>query len=469
MKRRRIQRLAAVALGLVTLLAAAELSLRVVGWCQQPRPSSDSDAAHTVLTLGDSYTYCPGVPPSESWPSQLGRVLEGQQPGAWRVVNQGANGQNTSTLLAELPQNLERYQPEVVVLMTGGANTWDLRGYRRHAQGDGLGTRLLDGLLRVRLVRLAVLVLGEPVMPDPPPLGDQGPPDASVTLAPGEPPPDDPAAAGCKDESWELFHLAQGLVDAAHHDSAAELYTQAMAISPDCPEILSSVGLVYIEIHREAQARSLLEQSIALDPTKAAYYGLLARVHQTRSDHGAATRVLVQGLTTPDTERNAYEKPRLMAQLLSVAGQEGSETWLAARHQLRELAQERPDMQPWLEDLEGSGAQREGIVQWAVDDITAIVQASQQSGAEVILMSYPLRHPRDWYGLFEELARELGVHFVDNLRSFDRHPERQTMFQPDGHCNELGNAHIAQNVLQALGSLGPRPSAERDLAGGGRP
>jgi tetratricopeptide (TPR) repeat protein len=460
MKRVRIQPFLAVALGLATLLVVAEFSLRVVGWCQQPRPSGADDAALTVLTLGDSYTYCPGVPPAESWPAQLERLLEGREPGAWRVVNRGANGQNTSTLLAELPDNLERYQPDVVVLMTGGANTWDLRGYRRHLQGDSLVARLVDGLLHIRLVKLAVLVLGEPTMPALQPVGDQGPPDASVTLAPGEPPPDDPMAAGCMDESWELFHLAQGLVDAAHYDSAVELYTQAIAISPDCAEISSSVGLVYIEIHREVQARELLVRAIDLDPTKAGYYGLLARVHQTRSDPVAASQVLVRGLATPATERNAYEKPRLMAQLLSVAGQEGSEAWLQAQGQLRALSSEHPDMQRWLDELEGSGSQREGIVQWAADDITTIVLASQRQGAEVILMSYPLRHPRDWFGLFEELARELRVHFVDNLRSFERHPEHQQMFQPDGHCNELGNAYLAENVLQALGSMGQEPDAE---------
>ena len=153
-----------VLLGLVTAFLLLEMGLRVFGYVydrytRHAVVSSGSSA--TVLCLGDSYTNCPGVPRDESYPAQLQRLLDAAHgEGAYTVVNLGVNGQNTTRLLNTLEENLSLYQPRLVLLMTGGANTWDLDGFNRFSEGTGLlsDIRGLFGNLRVvRLVRLAFL------------------------------------------------------------------------------------------------------------------------------------------------------------------------------------------------------------------------------------------------------------------------------------------------------------------------
>lgn len=142
-------------------------------------------AACVVLCLGDSYTACPGLPRDLAWPAQLERLLNAGPPARrFQVLNLGFNGQNSTSLVDELPANLEKYQPEIVVLMTGGANTWDFTGYRAFEQSDSWGARCLDRLGRIRVLKLARLVL----------IGFQGGTLGQEPAVPGQGPP--PPAAG---------------------------------------------------------------------------------------------------------------------------------------------------------------------------------------------------------------------------------------------------------------------------------
>ena len=118
-------------IGVIVGLLCLEGGLRVVGAAQQllARERAAGADESVVLCLGDSYTRCPGVEARASYPSQLQALLD-QAAGAgrYRVVNGGQNGQNSSQLVAGLAESLARYQPRVIVLLTGGSNEWDRAG-----------------------------------------------------------------------------------------------------------------------------------------------------------------------------------------------------------------------------------------------------------------------------------------------------------------------------------------------------
>jgi lysophospholipase L1-like esterase len=88
------------------------LCLALLG-CSQPEikeVTSDS----TVVAFGDSLTSGYGVSDEESYPSILADLL------GCDVVNSGVSGEDTTAGLRRLPETLEAYQPELVVLCFGG-------------------------------------------------------------------------------------------------------------------------------------------------------------------------------------------------------------------------------------------------------------------------------------------------------------------------------------------------------------
>lgn len=87
----------------------------------------DSKDAIRILCLGDSFTFGVGAPKGYSYPEQLQKVLDGNSRGEFIVYNGGIPGRNSSQLFRNLEENIERYAPDVVVILTGCNNNSNLR------------------------------------------------------------------------------------------------------------------------------------------------------------------------------------------------------------------------------------------------------------------------------------------------------------------------------------------------------
>lgn len=79
------------------------------------KPSIPAVTAETiVLAFGDSLTAGYGVSDDESYPTLLQDLL------GCEVINAGISGQDTAQGLRRLPEELEEYQPDLVILCMGG-------------------------------------------------------------------------------------------------------------------------------------------------------------------------------------------------------------------------------------------------------------------------------------------------------------------------------------------------------------
>ena len=79
----------------------------------------------TLVCMGDSNTFGVYEDGRDSYPAQLEALLDERMPGGpHRVVNLGIPGMNTRQVLNALPEALETYAPDAVLVLAGVNNTW---------------------------------------------------------------------------------------------------------------------------------------------------------------------------------------------------------------------------------------------------------------------------------------------------------------------------------------------------------
>ena len=82
--------------------------------CDSEQSIAPLEEASVVLAFGDSLTYGTGADQGQSYPERLENMLGN------KVINAGIPGEVTSEGLKRLVSELERYQPDLVILCHGG-------------------------------------------------------------------------------------------------------------------------------------------------------------------------------------------------------------------------------------------------------------------------------------------------------------------------------------------------------------
>ena len=118
-------------LAVATSLLALEALLQAGSWVLWVTTRTEVHAAarspgHTVLCVGDSFTYGLGATSRErAYPQTLQTLLrERSGDPAWSVVNGGWPGQDSSDVLRKLPDQLTEHHPAFVCVMVGCNDWW---------------------------------------------------------------------------------------------------------------------------------------------------------------------------------------------------------------------------------------------------------------------------------------------------------------------------------------------------------
>jgi len=121
--RRWLERLAALLLGLVVLLALLEGGLRLAHRVSVWGRDGARGSGLTVLCVGDSFTYGLGAPRELSYPAQLEALFgEPRGGGGVQVINRGTPGATLGDVRAELERALASDTFDVLVVLAGGTN-----------------------------------------------------------------------------------------------------------------------------------------------------------------------------------------------------------------------------------------------------------------------------------------------------------------------------------------------------------
>jgi len=163
-RRRALRLLFRILLSFVVLEGTLRIAGGVYLFLHARAPSGSGP--RTILCVGDSNTFGLWMDAAGPYPAQLAALLEARAPGAYGVVNLGVPGINTWTLLAHLPEDLDRHEPEAVVLLAGLNDRWG-------SPPEGIrADSAFDRLRIVRLVRLLSNRLRESPSPEAPAPGE---------------------------------------------------------------------------------------------------------------------------------------------------------------------------------------------------------------------------------------------------------------------------------------------------------
>jgi len=121
--------------GLLLGLALTEGALRIVSFAIAAWPAAHAptdDRHFTILCLGDSSTRGLGATDRSrySYPGRLQELLEAAAPHRFAVVNRGVSGINSSQVLNRLDGMLSQLQPDLLIVMIGMNDPWNLRESR---------------------------------------------------------------------------------------------------------------------------------------------------------------------------------------------------------------------------------------------------------------------------------------------------------------------------------------------------
>jgi len=137
--------------GVVLAAALAEGALRLLrlalGGSFAPGALAPHPGKHAILCVGDSHTFGLGVQHElESFPVRLEVLLNGGDPdGEFAVLNLGVPGANTALVAGELERALARTRFDLVVVLAGYNDEWNLQ---RAEPGAARSRLLLPQLLR---------------------------------------------------------------------------------------------------------------------------------------------------------------------------------------------------------------------------------------------------------------------------------------------------------------------------------
>ncbi|OOC09906.1 MULTISPECIES: arylesterase [Thioalkalivibrio] len=128
-----------IVVGLFALLLSLPLAANSPEETNSSASVDGENGAHPLLVFGDSLSTAWGMDESEGWVALLEERLA-DRDAAWEVHNASISGETTAGGRQRLPDNLERTEPDLVILELGGND--GLRGLSPAAMRDNLEAML---------------------------------------------------------------------------------------------------------------------------------------------------------------------------------------------------------------------------------------------------------------------------------------------------------------------------------------
>jgi Flp pilus assembly protein TadD len=443
------QKIALMVIGLLLSFVLLELGLRLGGGVflslQEYRnaASLQQKGTYRILCLGESTTALGG---KDSYPSQLGEILNARKKGiTFSIINKGVPGIDTSYIVAQLENNLKKYNPDLVITMMGVNDFGQYQSYKNQIFCDNL--LWLRSLRLYKLARLFYLhIAANKKNIHRKGIKANGAEGMSLSLSQtsqtyyDEEPPAyveealkknielNPKDANAYMELG-LFYLKQGRL-------VLELFKKAVELKTSNDHAYIALGLWQVPENQDSNtdkglAEEVLKKAIELDPRNdKAYFGL-GLLYSNQAKISSAITSFKKAIEINPKNDRAYGA-------------------LAA------LYDEMGDFHSSERNYRKANELRSQYYNLAtVNNFRELKNILDKRGVRLVCVQYPLRSIKP---LLKALEGREGVIFVDNEKVFRKAIKERgygryffDIFGGDfGHCNREGNRLLAENIANVI-------------------
>lgn len=469
---------------LVFFLVVLELAIRLFvfvffGFIRfQMAPSYSDLDGRKILCVGDSYTFGGELNSrGKTYPGFLQKKLDAARVGDYSVINSGVCETSTGELKKKLPGLLDKFEPEVVILLVGSSNrfrSWE------NAGGTGSGAaRWFADLRVVKMGRIISLNLKAknaagrfdgllskfsfliPLDPNKNVgLGDMYLfyREAHIKIHNREM-PKNPVK-----KLWYYRKLRQyGTGIEYGRTLLKNKKTNTVDVSLALAELYYSSGAFEEADALLTDARKKYPRAKNLKMASAYYYSEIADHCREKSKNEKAIKYYLKAI---DIDPNRGYSYYLMNKVFSLQSYYDSDR---IYRELKRISRANPvygESLMFMRNMEYyRGKQRfeAGIERRAYDDLESIVDICKRHKVKLIVMNYPMNYPMANRSL-KKLASERKLPFVDNFSVFKNLKPRNKYFFDDDHCTVAGHKLMADNVYRKLMGV----DGKHFIADGGR-
>lgn len=387
-----------------------EIILRIIGYFHFKIANSDwlvknSDDSYVILCLGDSFTFGVGAPNDKSYPKQLEELLNDNNKGKkFKVINAGVGGYNTSMILDKFVNDFKKIKPDLVVALIGGANVWNAKGYTGYSKKQKVFPEIQNFFYSIKIFKLIKLLSTN--------IKDKTSESKSrIAINEYKKQP-----INMSEKAMWYDKKATDCELEGKYDEAIEWLNKSIQEDPDAPLHYFLLGKMYNAQNNFKKAAECFKKAIELNfqfgipPPSTLYASFTQVVLQHHENIEDAVRFLSK-------YENAFPE--------------------AKEHKGRLLLKEK-----YFQILEP----------WVISDVKKMINICQGQDIKIILQNYPNINMVN--SCLKKLAIENSIPFVDNEQIFRelliKGEKKESMFQPDRHCNARGYGIITKNIYDKM-------------------
>jgi tetratricopeptide (TPR) repeat protein len=446
---------------------------------KQPVEAGIDKKIYTILCVGDSYTFGGFGSFEDTYPQQLQQIVNNSRRSldtSFRVINGGVCEYNSRQVLARLPSLVSLYHPQMLVVLVGSANRYNL------ALFDMSGNSVMAAIRSLRIYKMAYILYLN--------LGHRFPEFLSRRglLSALSPPPYRTGRDGYEVGETRFNRAEKYLQTMSRLTGPSDAYSDLQRVwfyfnsgntqkaldgcqeiltkEPQSVETLCAMGYMYYKTADFEKAKEVYDEAYRLNPWSQFVLSQLAyfyyRLTDTKNSYGTMEYQFYALKFDPYSNLHAYYN------LMGEYKVQSAYTAADVLAFFRTLLRDNPDLMQhhlfrnYYAFFQDQKKWEERIDQWLEEDLDKIVTFCKVNNIKLIIQNYPSTITRANV-LLQKVASSSGVTFVDHFAVFDAliKANGQKRYLVDrGHCTPEGHRVMAENIYKKLISEGSVPDFE---------